>query len=99
MGSLKEKFMRFMQGRYGNDQFNRFLMFLAMALLILSLFVGDLFYPVAVIIMVYAYYRMFSRNTYKRAGENQKYLQLEWKFKNFWGKKKNELKQLKTHHN
>lgn len=98
MGSLKEKFMRFMQGRYGNDQLNRTLMFLSIALLIISMFAGNIFYLLAVILMVYAYYRMFSRQTYKRAGENQKYLQLEWKVKNFFGKKKNEFKQLKTHH-
>lgn len=87
-----------MQGRYGNDQLNRFLMFLAIGLLVLSLFCGNLFYLLAVAVMIYAYFRMFSRQTYKRSEENQKYLQLEWKFKNFFKKKKNEFSQLKTHH-
>ena len=72
LGNLKEKFRRFMIGRYGNDQFNRFLMFLAMALLILSMLIGDVFYALALIIMVYAYFRMFSKQIYKRAGENEK---------------------------
>ena len=87
-----------MQGRYGNDQFNRTLMFAAIVCLILSMFAGNVFYLLAVVLMVYAYYRMFSRQTYKRAGENQKYLQLEWKVKGYFSKKKNEWKQLKTHH-
>jgi ribosomal protein L37AE/L43A len=41
---------------------------------------------------------MFSKKIYKRSEENQKYLQLEWKVKNAFNKKKNEFKQLKTHH-
>ena len=98
MGSLKEKFYRFMQGRYGNDQLNRFLIMLAMILLVLSMLLGDFLYLIAVVVMIFAYYRMFSKKTYKRAGENQRYLQYQRKVKAFWGKKKNELKQLKTHH-
>ena len=98
MRGLKEKFYRFMQGRYGNDQLNRFLIATAMVLLILSMFTTDILYTIAVIAMVFAYYRMFSKKIYKRSEENQKYLQLEWKAKNFWTKKKNEIKQLKTHH-
>jgi len=98
MRNLKEKFMRFMQGRYGNDQFNRFLMFVSIALLLLSMFAGNIFYLLALVTMGYAYYRMFSKQIYKRSGENQKYLQLSWKVKANWSKKKSELKQLKTHH-
>ena len=81
MRGLKEKIYRFMQGRYGNDQLNRFLITLAMVLLVLSIFLGDFLYLIAVAAMVVAYFRMFSKQTYKRAGENQKYLQLTWKFK------------------
>lgn len=95
---MREKMARFMQGRYGNDEFNRFLMILSMVLLVLSLFGANSLYFIALIIMVYAYFRMFSRQIYKRAGENQKYLQYEWKVKGWIRKKKNELKQLKTHH-
>lgn len=98
MRGLRDRFMRFMQGRYGNDQLNRALMFGAIVFLLLSIFAGNVFYLLAVAVMGYAYFRMFSKNTYKRAGENQRYLQLEWKVKVKWGKKKNELKQLKTHH-
>ena len=98
MRNLKEKIYRFMQGRYGNDQLNRFLIALSMVLLILSMFTTDILYMIAVIIMIYAYYRMFSKKIYKRSDENQKYLQMQWKVKSFWAKKKNEIKQLKTHH-
>lgn len=94
---MKEKFMRFMQGRYGNDQFNRFLMIVAMVLLILSVFGLDLLYFIAIAVMVYAYFRMFSKQIYKRLAENQKYLQYEWKVKAKLQKKKSQLQQSKTH--
>ncbi|MBQ8799091.1 MAG: hypothetical protein IJZ55_05955 [Lachnospiraceae bacterium] len=94
---MKEKFMRFMQGRYGNDQFNRFLMIVAMVLLILSVFGLDLLYFIAIAVMVYVYFRMFSKQIYKRSAENQKYLQYEWKVKAKLQKKKSQLQQSKTH--
>ena len=95
---MREKMMRFMQGRYGVDQFNRFLMIVSMVLLVVSMFGADVCYLLAIVIMVYAYYRMFSKQIYKRSGENQKYLQYEWKVKGWFGKKKNEFQQRKTHH-
>ncbi len=95
---MREKLMRFMYGRYGMDQFGRFLIGVAMILMLLSILGPNIFYTLAVVVMVYAYFRMFSKQTYKRAGENQKYLQYEWKVKNWFGKKKREIKQLKTHH-
>ena len=98
MRNLKDKLYRFMQGRYGNDQFNRFLIITAMVLLILSMFLGDFLYAIAAVIMIYAYYRMFSRKIYQRAGENQWYLQKEMKVKNWLGSKKKQLVQSKTHH-
>lgn len=94
---MKEKIMRFMQGRYGNDQLNRFLMFVAMALLIISIFGADICYFVALAVMVYAYYRMFSKQIYKRSAENQKYLQYAWKVKAKLQQKKSLLQQSKTH--
>lgn len=98
MRNLKEKFYIFMQGRYGNDQLNRFLLMTSMVLLILSMFTTDILYTVAVVLLILSYYRMFSKKIYKRSEENQKYLQVEWKVKSFLNKKKSELKQLKTHH-
>ena len=95
---MREKFARFMMGRYGNDRLNQCLLTLAMILLILSWFTTDAFYMVAVLILVYAYYRMFSKNTYKRYAENQRFVQWECKMKGKLNKKKKELSQLKTHH-
>lgn len=85
---MREKIQRFMWGRYGNDRFNQFLMIVAIVLWLLSLFVSGSFYTLAVAVMVYAYFRMFSRNIAKRAAENQWYLRHEMKVRNYFAKMK-----------
>ena len=94
---MKEKLQRFMWGRYGNDRFNQFLMIVAMVLLILSLLGADVCYPLAFVIMVYAYFRMFSKKIYVRAAENQKYLKYEMKVRSWFLGKKKQWQQRKTH--
>lgn len=87
-----------MVGRYGNDRLNQVLMIVAMVALVISFFGPRLFYLIALLILIYAYFRMFSKNTYKRSMENNKYLQWEYKGKQFIAKKKRMFKQAKTHH-
>ena len=73
---LREKFARFMYGRYGMDQLGRFLVYFGLILMIVNLFVDwSILYWLAVIVVVYSYVRMFSRNTNKRYRENVKYLE------------------------
>ncbi len=73
-----------MAGRNGNDALNRFLIGVDLVLLVLSLFVGGrigtLLYPFFLILLVITYFRMFSRNLYKRQAENAKYWQLRNRF-------------------
>lgn len=76
----KEKLSRFMYGRYGIDQLSKFMVTVTFILCILSMFVGGktgrLISNVIFIMIILAYFRMFSRNIYKRAAENEKYLKL-----------------------
>ena len=95
---MKEKLYRFMMGRYGNDQFNRFLMILAMICFILSLFRVPGVYLIGLLCLIYAYFRMLSRNTYKRSLENNKYLQYEYKVNRWFAGVKRNMQQRKTHH-
>ena len=77
---MKERFMRFMAGRYGSDQLNRLLSCLALALLVLNLFFrGALLWLLAVALLVWSYVRMFSRNLEKRRAENARYLRAKYK--------------------
>ena len=85
---MKEKLQRFMWGRYGNDRFNQFLMIVALVCLALSFFGLKIFYVLALALLVYVYYRMFSRNMSKRSAENQWYLQKEMKVRSWWQRRK-----------
>ena len=85
---MKEKLQRFMWGRYGNDRFNQFLMIVALVCLALSFFGLRIFYVLALALLVYVYYRMFSRNMSKRSAENQWYLNKEMKVRSWWQRRK-----------
>ena len=96
---MRDKLIRFMQGRYGNDQLNRFLSVACMVGLVLSMLIksGGLYYA-AILLMCLQLFRSFSRNISRRYAENQKYLALTSRLRYTFSKKKNEWKQLKTHH-
>ena len=73
--------MRFMAGRNGNDQLNVFLLVVDVVLLLLAGIIsrgrGSILYVLAVGLMAVIYFRMFSRNIYKRSEENGRYLRLK----------------------
>lgn len=81
---MRERLARFMAGRNGNDQFNNFLLVVDLLLLLLaSIFkdsIGGLIYPLVLLLLVYIYFRMFSRNVYKRREENGKYMRVRYNF-------------------
>ena len=102
---MRDKFNKFMQGRYGVDEFSRFTMGVALALIILTMFVnivnrsvGSVLDFLGIAAIVYAYFRIFSRNIQQRYAENQKYLQMTSKLRLRFNKEKNLMKQRKTHH-
>ena len=47
--SMIDKFNQFMQGRYGNDDLNRFLMKIILAAFVLSLFTGRIVFGLSLI--------------------------------------------------
>ena len=73
---MKDKFLRFMYGRYGVDQFSKFLVITGIIFLLLSGFTryGGILYLFSLAVLIYSYFRMFSRNHSKRYAENQLYL-------------------------
>ena len=74
MNNFRSKMYRFMQGRYGVDQFNRFLFGCSIAFLLLSIFAGNFMYVLALACLIYSYFRMLSKNTQKRYKENLMYV-------------------------
>ncbi len=77
---------------------NRFLLIVALVMVVLSMFGVPFTYLLGLVCMVYAYFRMFSRNIYKRQAENGKYLKYEYKVKQKFAAFKRDMKQRKTHH-
>ena len=72
---------RFMQGRYGTDKLNMTILGAGLILCLLVIFIKapvlDLVLTVfSYVLMFWAIFRSFSRNTYKRYQENKKYLRL-----------------------
>lgn len=103
---MKERFRRFMMGRYGVDAFGRFLnaagMVLIMLSLVLSLFratymVGTVLMFVAWFCMIWTLVRAFSKNHSRRYAENNWYLGKKARFTNWWNARKSRFAQRKTH--
>ncbi len=99
---MKEKFIRFMQGRYGSrgtDDFSKFLLGLCFVFILLNLiFRNSIWNTLALLILFYCYFRLFSKNFSKRYEENQRYLVLKNKVTYKFSRQKSELAQRKTHH-
>ena len=68
---MKEKLIRFMQGRYGIDQLSKFLLITGLAVVLLSAFFGEtavsmLLYIFGWGVVIYCYFRIFSRNIWQQ---------------------------------
>lgn len=84
-------FNRWFQGRYGFDAFSRTLVFAGLAVSIVSWFFGraatGIYYAlrgITLALMVFAIFRMFSRNFYARQQELMRYMRVENAVKNWW---------------
>ena len=81
MNKLRDKFQNFMEGRYGVDELGRFLMYLSLGLIIVSFFVARMpLSTAAILLLIWEYIRMLSRNQTKRWSENQKFLDIKERF-------------------
>lgn len=96
---MRERFQRFMMGRYGTDAFSKFLMIVWIILWGLNLFVNSAILSLLSLGLLFCiYYRMFSRNIQKRYQENIKYLNIKNKIVSKLRSEKSIMKQRKTHH-
>lgn len=75
-------FSNMMRGRYGVDQLNRFLLIVTLILIVIDMFARTrMLHFLTVILLIYTYSRMFSRNIRARSAENQKFLQITSRFR------------------
>ena len=75
---MKTTLLRFMQGRYGADQLNTLLLTLAVLITLINSLTlrSAILTLLADILLIWTIFRMFSRNTWKRRKENNRYLEL-----------------------
>ena len=92
---MKEKFSQFMYGRNGTDELSGFLSVASLLLFLLWLLwrhavIGVIFWFVAVALVIVNYYRILSKDTYRRRAENAKYCALRNKVtdnvRNWWNR-------------
>lgn len=92
---MRARLERFMSGRYGADQLSRHSSWLALGLCVISMFTGWMvLYTIALALLIWSTWRMFSRNIQARAGEAMTYYRMQMKVKDFFtsGKKRAEDK-------
>lgn len=85
---MREKLARFMAGRNGSDNLNRFISVLLVILLVVGVFAGDeaasLIWGLCLVGILYTYFRMLSKNLAKRQAENRKYLAVKNDFTGYF---------------
>ena len=79
MKKITQWLQRFMAGRYGTDKLNMALLWTAVIIMVISIFIPNgwvrLGFSLAYYaLLVWSLYRSFSRQTYKRYQENRKFL-------------------------
>ena len=81
MGKFKNKLRQFMAGRYGTDKLNTCILVLGVIVSIVAAILRNpwltlVFATLSYVLMFWAIFRCFSRNTYKRYQENRRFLML-----------------------
>jgi len=95
---MRNKFREFMAGRYGFDQMSNGLIVIIIVLMILTSLTGkSIFASFSFALLIYMYFRVFSKNIYKRQMENQKYMNLFSGLKSKFRTKKKQFEQRKEY--
>ena len=93
-----EKLARMMYGRYGNDNFNRFILVMACILAVVNVFEPNIVMSLLPTVLIFwCTFRMLSRNIAARRRENSRYLKIIGPIKNKIKLLKNKFKDRKTH--
>ena len=95
---LGYKMASFMYGRYGNDALTKFLLVLAIILMVIS-WIPRLWwvYLFALAVMIWSLFRTFSRRFDKRRRELDAYLKIKKPIVNFFKLQRNKWRDRKTH--
>jgi len=96
--SFRERLLRFWSGRNGSDALGMTVLLLALAIDVANMFVHSIWLALpSFLLLCYCFFRMFSRNIYKRRMENQRFCKLFGPVKRFFVLRKNKRRDRKTH--
>ena len=93
MNRFRERFQRFMIGRYGMDQLGQFMVTAALVLIVINLLIraalpSMILDVLELALLIGMYFRMFSKNIGKRYQENQAYMGMRFYITEYWRKLK-----------
>ncbi len=89
---------KFMQGRYGVDQLNKFLLVVFVALSFAFMITRySILNIISLVILFFLYFRIFSKNINKRLLENRKYLEFSRPYRNALNKQIRKFKDRKDY--
>ena len=105
---MKERLRKFMEGRYGADELNRFLTLCGWVLLLIgfvlsginnrvTVSLGSLLVTLSWAVLIYSVFRTLSKNTSRRAAENYRYFACKNKVLRRWKGFKARWQDRKTH--
>lgn len=105
LNNLSVKFQRFMYGRYGLDQLYRGLLYIYLGLIIIAMILGRtidmrIYHVISIAaaaLIIFAFFRIFSKNIQKRRDENNKWLVFENGVKREFRLMRDKFKFRKTH--
>ncbi len=99
---LKERLYRFMYGRYGGDDLSKFALWVYVAIALVGIFVNVPVLKIVIsllnmLLISWIFFRMFSKNIYKRQAENNVFLGKKRKIIEYFRYRSNKWKFRKTH--
>ena len=95
---IRERIAGFMAGRYGTDRLYHFLLAICSILIIINIFANSFILSILEsALIIYTFYRVMSRNVYKRQQENEKFIKFIDKPKKFFNLQKCKVRDRETH--
>ena len=104
LDKLRDRLNQFMRGRYGMDDFSRFTLIAALVFLVLAVFttrlgaIGGIFDTLGILVLIYTYFRILSKDLSARYEENKKYLNIANDVRKRFSLEKDIMKQRKEYH-
>lgn len=100
--NAKEKVLAFLQGRYGGDTLNNFLLILSSLLLIINIFITNIYVSIVIVLIATglvtaAAIRTMSRDIYARQNENAAFLTKTAKIRSWLDLQFRKIRDRKTH--